>query len=565
MLLFLQKGMIAIMIQKWKYRWDMVQKLQIYAIGVRKWFFVNFVMTVIGMILALILPWFYQMFIEDVILGQKLSYMVLVAAGYLIIQLLATGIAFVRNFCQYTINNQVVVVMRSKILENALKRSFREYDKINVGEYKMVMDEAMVKMCDFTNAQTSEYVIHCGTMLILLVLLFFMEWHLSLILLPAIFITFWLNHINGEGEKKNGEYGWENDQAWGGWIYSSISGWREVKALNLEKECEKKFLFYAEEYIKYFRIFIEHWVTRVFIIPKLKDEFLMQFLLYFLGGILIFRGDLTIGGLLVFAKYYSMIVETIQKIVVCDTDLQVNTVYYRHVLDYLESESKPEKIWKMPQPENVSGDIELRHVSFQYEEEEAQVLHDFSMKISQGERVGIVGESGKGKSTILKLLAGMLEPTEGVVLFGGRPLEELSLQAVHQQIGFVLQDNFLFNTTIRENLWYGKEQATEDEMRQACKKACIDDFICSLPDGYDTVIGEKGIKLSGGQKQRLVLARLFLKDVKFYIFDEATSALDQRAETIIQQSIQNIGRDKTIIIVSHRESSLRLCDRLVYL
>jgi ABC-type multidrug transport system fused ATPase/permease subunit len=136
---------------------------------------------------------------------------------------------------------------------------------------------------------------------------------------------------------------------------------------------------------------------------------------------------------------------------------------------------------------------------------------------------------------------------------------------MHGRIGYVMQENTLFNDTIRENLFYGREGAADEELREACRKAYILDFIDSLPDGFDTVIGEKGVKLSGGQRQRLVLARLFLRDVDVFIFDEATSALDQYSESMVYEALRDIPRDKTIIIVSHRESSIRLCDRRVVL
>ncbi len=147
--------------------------------------------------------------------------------------------------------------------------------------------------------------------------------------------------------------------------------------------------------------------------------------------------------------------------------------------------------------------------------------------------------------------------------FSGVDLQEIKLSEMHRRIGFVMQENHLFNTTIRDNMLYGKSDATDDEIVEACKKAYIFDFIESMPDGLDTVIGEKGIKLSGGQKQRLVLARLFLRNVDILIFDEATSALDGYSESIIQDAINNIAEDKTIIVVAHRESSTRLCERKI--
>ena len=529
----------------------------------KKLFILNFLAAVASLFLVLILPTFYSLFIEKVILGKKMDFLVPVILGYIVIQLANTGIAFLRYYFGYQINNIVTVRMKEKVLNNVLRLPFTEYEKINVGEQKMVIDDAILRMRDFTNTQTVEYVINYCKMVILLILLFVLEWHLALILVVAMPVTFWLNHVIGEKSRKNNDENWENDQSWSAWIYAALSGWREIRALNLEEACEKTFVSYAKRYSELFSVFIEFWVARFLIIPKIKDDFLLQFLLYFLGGLLIFNGNITIGALLVFAQYYSQLAETIQTVVTIDTDLQFGTTFYDKALAAIEETVIPEEDTK--KTEIKSCNLSFRNVSFSYEEDSPEVIQDFSMDIRQGERVGIVGESGKGKTTLLKLLVGMLVPTKGCILFDNEEINDLSLKALHRKVGFVLQENILFNTTIHENLLYGNENATRQEMEEACKKACIDEFVKSLPDGYDTVIGEKGIKLSGGQKQRLVLARLFLRDVDMFIFDEATSALDQNTESMVQQAMNHISRDKTIIIVAHRESSLRLCDRLIYL
>jgi len=213
----------------------------------------------------------------------------------------------------------------------------------------------------------------------------------------------------------------------------------------------------------------------------------------------------------------------------------------------------------------ASNAIELRNVDFAYENTTENVLNNLSLSIGDGERVAITGKSGAGKTTVLRLIMGMLHPTRGTVLFSNVNVDDLSLESMHRRIGFVMQENTLFNASIRENLCYGKNNADDTELESSCRKAFILDFINSLPDGFDTVIGERGIKLSGGQKQRIVLARLFLRDVKVFIFDEATSALDQYSESIIQDAIKSIGQDKTLIVVAHRQSSLALCDRVIAL
>lgn len=548
------------MIKKIKYRIYVLKKLSPMAAGVKKLLAVNLGAAAAGLFLTLLLPAFYSLFIEKVILGRKINYLLPVVLGYILIQLGNTGIAFLRNRCQYRVNNQVTVKMKEKILHNILHRPFSEYDKINVGEEKMFVDDAVIKMCDFTNRQSVQYVIDICRMAVLFVLLFILEWHLTLILAAAIPITFWMNHILGKKSKKNNEETWENDQAMGAYIYSSLNGWREIRALNLEDTCQKTFVTYARRYSQIFSIWIEFWVTRVLIIPKIKDEFLMQFLLYFLGGLLIFRGNITIGTLLVFAQYYTQLVKSVQDVVTADTELQINTTYYDRALAAFFDNPDADAGKKT----EISCDsLSLHHVSFSYEDTSPEILKDFSMEIHQGERVGIVGESGKGKTTLLKIIVGMLNPTKGTVFFGNDRLQDLSLAALHRNIGFVMQENMLFNTTIYENLLYGREDATKEEMENACKKANIYSFIQNLPDGFETIIGEKGIKLSGGQKQRLVLARLFLRDVNIFIFDEATSALDENSESIVQQAVSSIGRDKTIIVVAHRTSSLNLCERLI--
>lgn len=548
------------MLKKIKYRIHVLRKLAPMAVGVKKLFVINFFAAVAGLILALLLPAFYSLFIEKVILGRKLSFLLPVIAGYLVIQLINTGIAFLRNRCQYRINNQVTVGMKEKILNNLLCRPFPEYEKINAGEQKMIIDDAVVKICDFTNTQTVEFLINLCQTALLLALLIVLEWHLALVLVAVMPVTFYLNHAIGKAAKKNNEENWENDQAMGACIYNSLLGWREIRALNLEETCEKTFISYAERYSELFLEWIKFWVTRVLIIPKIKDEFLMQFLLYFLGGLLIFNGNITIGALLVFAQYYTQLVKTVQNIVQADTDLQINTTYYDKAFLALE-EPVVEETDK--ETEITSCHISLQNVSFSYTPDGPEIIRSLSLEIKQGERVGIIGESGLGKTTLLKLITGMQSPTSGTILVGGTPLSGLSLPSLYKKIGFVMQENILFNTTIHENLLYGNEQATREDMAKACKKANIDSFIQGLPDGYETVIGEKGIKLSGGQKQRLVLARLFLRDVDMFIFDEATSALDQNSESIVQQAVSRIGRDKTILVVAHRASSLHVCDRII--
>ena len=346
------------------------------------------------------------------------------------------------------------------------------------------------------------------------------------------------------------------------WLHASVQGWREIKTLNLQKHEERQFARYIHKYAIFFGTWINFWVARVLVIPKIKEEFLMQFSLYFLGGLFIIRGHFEIGSLLVFMQYYGILSNAVKTVSATDADLLTAAPQSDRMMEELYRVYDTNKGVQVLGTDNR---IDFRNVTFAYPDTASNILENLSFVIHDGERVGLTGKSGAGKTTILKLITGMLHPVKGTVLFSGQDVATLSLDALHRRIGFVMQEHTLFNTSIRKNLHYGKEDATDEELTSACRKAFIYDFIKTLPDGLDTVIGERGIKLSGGQKQRIVLARLFLCDVSVFIFDEATSALDPYSESIIQDAIRSIGKDKTIIIAAHRESSLALCDRVIAL
>ncbi|MDE5820756.1 MAG: ABC transporter ATP-binding protein/permease [Lachnospiraceae bacterium] len=208
--------------------------------------------------------------------------------------------------------------------------------------------------------------------------------------------------------------------------------------------------------------------------------------------------------------------------------------------------------------------IEIENLSYHYPEQEA-LLKNVNLTARQGERIAIVGKSGCGKTTLLKLLVGLLNMDEGKILYSGIDINQIKISGLHKRIGFILQNSRLYNMSIKENLLLANPEATKQDIEEACRKACILDFIQKLSDGFNTVVGENGSKLSGGQRQRIVLARAFLMDVDVYIFDEATSAIDQYSEKLINDAIANMNKDKIIIIVAHRESSIQLCNRVIRL
>lgn len=549
------------MLKKMIYRAYVLKRLRPYSEGVKKLFGTYFISSLLELGLALILPIFYSMFIEKVILGKKVGILLIVVSGYLTIQILNSGIAFLKNYCHYRVTNQVTLAMKNRILSNYLKKPFAVYENMITTDVKMLLDDDITKITAFADTQTIDYVVALSKMIVISSLLIVMEWRLALFCILIVPVTFLLTQMYGRKSQVFQDLMRKNDERWGDWIYNYINAWREVRAMGLSEKGEDVFREYTKADARYFTTITNFWVSRVLVLPKIKDEFLMQFALYFIGGLLIFRGQMTIGILLVFAQYYSILSEAVQVLTNADAQLQTDMTFYNRVLDAAEEPEDEGKGVVSFQ----NNDIIFENVSFRYPNGENDVISDLSFQIVEGERVGIVGESGRGKTTILNLLVGILQPTIGEIRFGGVKLEDVSLKALHRKVGFVLQENILFNTSIRENLLYGNRNASLEDMRSSCEKAMIQEFIDDLPDGFDTIIGEKGIKLSGGQKQRMVLARMFLRDVDVLVFDEATSALDQQTEMLVQNTIRNIGKDKTIVVVAHRKSSLELCDRLIYL
>lgn len=550
------------MYHKILYRLKLLHTLKPYAYGVKRFLLLNLLIGILVMGLNFVQPLFYKLFINRVILKQELSLMIIVAIGYLSVFIANWVLSYLKNYSTNCLINRVTFRVKMKILRNFFHQDFPSYDHQSVGDMKMRMDDDTACISSYAGVQTVEYILSYVTLMISAVILFVIEWHLALFSYIVTPLTLWVDHIIAKREAVILDKQRENDQSMSSWLHASVQGWREIKALNMQKHEERQFARYIHSYAIFFGLWINYWVVRVLVLPKIKDEFFMRFSLYFLGGLLILGRHLEITSLLVFMQYYGILSNALGTVSKTDAELLTTRPQSDRMLEELARVSDHKR--GMHSLGTGCG-IEFQKVTFRYPAAEQDIIDNLSFRIRDGERVGFKGKSGAGKTTVLKLMTGILKPVKGTVLFSGHDVEKLSLDAVHRRIGFVMQENILFHASIRDNLSYGKHDATDEELISACQKAFIYDYINALPDRFETIIGERGIKLSGGQKQRIVLARLFLRDVKVFIFDEATSALDQYSENIIQDAIRSIGDDRTIIVVAHRESSLALCDRVIEL
>lgn len=281
------------------------------------------------------------------------------------------------------------------------------------------------------------------------------------------------------------------------------------------------------------------------------------------GGYLIAMGQMQAADLAMYALYIGIFISPIQILVELVEMLQKGLSGFRRYLEVVETEPEIQDKEGAIDLENVKGDVCYDNVSFHYSDDNKTVLSQVSIHIPAGKSVALVGPSGGGKTTICSLLPRFYDVTAGKVTIDGKDVRDLTLKSLRNQIGMMQQDVYLFDGTIRENIAYGKPDATDEEIKEAARRANMDDFIMQLPKQYDTYVGEKGTRLSGGQKQRISIARVFLKNPPILILDEATSALDNESERYIQKSLEELAKNRTTITIAHRLSTIKRSDEII--
>ena len=286
------------------------------------------------------------------------------------------------------------------------------------------------------------------------------------------------------------------------------------------------------------------------------------------GGLFFFYGRISIGDFTKYILFITMFLKPINRLVNIFEQLQNGMTGFQRFVEIMDQ--KDETDTGTIEADALRGNIVFDHVSFRYENSDARdveskVIHDLSMRIEPGKTVALVGPSGGGKTTICNLIPRFYEADEGTISIDGVDIRDLTRESLRRNIGIVAKDVFLFNGSIRENIAYGNLDATDEEIVEAAKKAHIHDYIMTLDHGYDTGVGERGVKLSGGQKQRISIARVFLKNPSILILDEATSALDNATEMLIQQALNDLSHGRTCIVVAHRLSTIKNADEIIVL
>ncbi len=502
-------------------------------------------------------PLIYRYFINDIIIDGNLNNLFWIVNGYLILYFFQSLFLIQFTIFDNRFKNLLHVDLRKKLLYSYSTISMEKYNKMSKGDIRNVIEEDTQKLQELYS-ESVNVIFGIITVIVLQIIMVIMDWRLTLFGLLMILCSFILTRFVGDKVKTVSEQYRKGVGELDSVVHHLLQNWKEIKANNLEEQAENEISLKWQEISSFTikRTFYEYLAGALAVLNLLV---ITRTSLYFFGGLLIFNGMTTVATMLVFMNYYQQLNQQMTNLTGLMVKFKSDESQIVRVIDTLKM--KAEKTTAVL----ANGDIVLKNVSFCHQGFSEMTLDHINMIIPQKSRIAIVGKSGSGKSTLAKLLLGIVQPTEGNIYIGQTEIRDISEQEVNKKISAVMQEPQFFNISIAENLRLAKKDATMAELDNACSQANIYDFIQSLPDRYDTIIGERGVKLSGGQRQRLAIARILLANPEVIIFDEATSSLDSENEKEIMQAIRTISQEKTIITIAHRFATIADSDYIFLL
>ena len=476
----------------------------------------------------------------------------------------------VQCFSNYFIGNYGHVMgakieynMRKEIFEHYQKLSFSFYDNQKVGQLMSRITNDLFDITELLHHGPEDVVISFIKFAGTLSILAWMNWRLALaafVLIPIMFVyAYILNKKMKRAFKTNREKVADINAR----IEDNLSGIRVVKSFANEEIEREKFMegnrgFLDSKKNSYFYMGQYHAGLTAFIT-------MITVVVIVVGAVLLSNGTMNAPDLITFLLYISNFTEPVQKLINFTEQFQNGITGYERFREILSINPEIKECENPVEAKDIRGEVVFDDVGFRYEEGQEKVLSHVSLKVNAGEYVALVGTSGAGKTTLCSLIPRFYEVTFGTILLDGIDVRKYTLSSLRKSIGVVQQDVYLFAGTVLDNIRYGKVEATREEVIQAAKDANAHEFIMGLPQGYDTNIGQRGVKLSGGQKQRLSIARVFLKNPPVLIFDEATSALDNESEKVVQESLEKLAKNRTTFVIAHRLSTIRNAQRILVL
>ncbi len=520
---------------------------------------VDFSSAIIVAILELAFPLAVQWFIDKLLPTGEWGMIVKISVLLLLVYILSTFLNFIVNYLGHKLGINIETDMRQELFNHVQRQSFRFFDNTKTGHIMSRITNDLFDIGEFAHHGPEDFFIAIMTFIGAFTIMFNINPTLAFIALVMVPFLTWLVtfsniKMNKAWKKMYGEIADVNAR-----VEDSVSGVRVVKSFTNEDFEMSRFrkqngLFRSAKLYAYKVMAGTH--SGIYMMTRL-----LTLVVLVVGAWLTYNELLTAGELVSFVLYTNVLIKPIDKISALLELYPKGMAGFKRFRDLIEQE--PEVLDK-PNAIDVTslrGDITFEHVSFNYDQTKL-VLKDISFSLNAGETIAFVGPSGAGKTTICSLIPRFYDISDGAITIDGLDVRDMTQKSLREQIGIVQQDVFLFTGTIRENIEYGKLGASFEEIKAAADRAHLKEFIEGLPDGYETQIGERGLKLSGGQKQRLAIARMFLKNPPILILDEATSALDTETEMIIQESLAELAENRTTLVIAHRLATIRNADKV---
>lgn len=510
----------------------------------------------------LVYPMVTRNLINNIIPDKDIALIFRFGMFLFILYILRMVLEYIVGYYGHVLGVRMEYDMRKDIFTHLQKLSMSYYDNTKTGHIMSRVVNDLFEIAEIAHHGPEDLFVSSIKIIGSFILLLLINVKLTLIvfaIIPFMFIYMYIYNNKFEGIFKKVR---ESQAEVNSVLEESISGIRVVKSFVREKFENEKF----DRQNAHYRDARSKAVKHIGIFDSSVNFFSNMSIVITLvsGGYFVSKGLVNVGDLVAYIIYISQFLQPLNILLRFIEQYQQGMAGFRRFVEIMDIE--PDIVDKKDAKElkNVKGDIEFINVGFSYDNKK-YVLTNINLKINRGETVAIVGPSGVGKTTLLSLIPRFYEIDEGSIKIDGVDIRDVKLASLREHIGIVQQDVFLFSGSIRENIAYGKLDAKEEDIINAAKAANAHDFIMELPDGYDTYIGERGVKLSGGQKQRISIARMFLKNPPILILDEATSSLDNKSEAIIQQSIEELSKNRTTLIIAHRLATIRNAKRIIVL
>lgn len=492
-----------------------------------------------------------------------LNYILRLGGLYAFLKVVDAAASFFMASIGHIMGAKIETDMRRDIFDHLQKLSFNYYDNTKIGQIMARITSDLFDVTEFAHHCPEEYFIALIKIVGTFVILSGINLTLTLIMFAVIPVMivflFVFNHkLRSQQLRQRRQIGEVNAQ-----VEDSMLGVRVVKSFANEDIEREKFEKGNQKFYSLKRefYFIMGWLDST---SKFFDG-IMYILMVVVGAIYVMNRTITAADLVAYLLYVSTLIESVHKIIQFTEQFQRGMTGIDRFYEVMDAKIDIEDAPDAEELGDVEGNIKFNDVSFEYADDGKRVLSHINIDVKAGENVALVGPSGGGKTTLCNLIPRFYDVTSGSITIDGKDIRTLTTDSLRNHIGFVQQDVYLFSGSVLENIEYGKPGASREEVIEAAKRAGAHDFICELQDGYDTYVGERGVKLSGGQKQRISIARAFLKNPPVLILDEATSALDNESERIVQDSLEKLAKGRTTFTIAHRLTTIRNATKILVL